>query len=179
MLKRIESILAKINTPLADMAVKVSGLLFVVMVVVVLIQVLCRYILNMPLSWTDEISRYLMIYMTYLCLPVIYLQDGNIAMTFLLEKIQGTRFVHLILAVTHVMALALFVIWIWFGWVFFQTGSVMADSLPIPMYVIYIIPPVMLAVTCLSALQKLIYELHVFLHYHDENGATVCLKTGS
>lgn len=135
------------------------------MTMVVLAQVVFRYIFNAPLSWTDEMSRFLMIYMTYLCLPTIYLKNQNIAMTFVTDKIKGSRLYELMMAMTHAIALTLFSIWIYFGWIFYHSGSVSADSLPIPMYAIYIIPPIMLTISCLFAFQKFYISVNRFIFF--------------
>ena len=161
----IENLLNKINSPIAKITENISGFLLLIMTLIVLFQVAFRYILNIPLSWSDEASRFLMIYMTYLCLPIIYLEDKNIAMTFVTDKLKDKRIYEVFMIVTHVVSLMLFAVWIRFGWIFYQTGSVMADSLPISMYVIYIIPPVMLTVCCSFALQKLFGSIHRFIHF--------------
>jgi TRAP-type C4-dicarboxylate transport system permease small subunit len=176
MLKGTEKAFNKVNAPIANFSAKFSGILLLIMTVLVLLQVGCRYILNTPLSWTDETSRFLMIYMTYLCLPIVYLRDQNIAMTFVTDKLKNMRIYHLFMMLAHISALALFAIWIYFGWAFFKTGSVMADSLPIPMYTIYIIPPVMLALSCLTAIEKLIGSLHNFIHFAAEPKVVGALK---
>ncbi|MBM7037056.1 TRAP transporter small permease [Vibrio ulleungensis] len=160
MFKQLESALNIINKPIAAVTSQLAGLLLFAMTVIVLIQIAFRYVLNMPLSWTDESSRFLMIYMTYLCLPIIYLDDRNIAMTFITDKLQGTRLYELLMLFAHLTALILFGFWIYFGLAFLKSGSVMADSLPIPMYVVYAVPPVMLAVSCSFALQKLFGSIH-------------------
>ncbi len=167
MFKSIENALNKINAPIANFTAQLSGILLLVMTAIVLLQVGCRYILNIPLSWTDESSRFLMIYMTYLCLPIVYLRDQNIAMTFITDKFKDMRVYHIFMIVAHVAALILFTIWIYYGYIFFTTGGVMADSVPIPMYTIYIIPPVMLALSCLTAFEKLAASIHNFIHFSD------------
>jgi TRAP-type C4-dicarboxylate transport system permease small subunit len=169
MLKAIERAMNKINAPIAKVGAQISGMLLLIMTVIVLLQVGCRYILNIPLSWTDETSRFLMIYMTYLCLPIVYLNDQNIAMTFITDKFKGKRIYNLFMIIAHVASLILFTIWIYYGWTFFKTGSVMADSVPIPMYVIYIIPPVMMSISCLFAIQKLIGSVDAFINFKAEN----------
>jgi TRAP-type C4-dicarboxylate transport system permease small subunit len=168
MFKGIENALNKVNAPIANFAAQFSGILLLVMTAIVLLQVGCRYILNIPLSWTDESSRFLMIYMTYLCLPIVYLRDQNIAMTFLTDKLKHLRVYHVFMMIAHIAAIILFLIWIYYGWSFYKTGGVMADSLPIPMYTIYIIPPVMLALSTLTALEKFAASLHNFIHFADE-----------
>ncbi|WP_319496451.1 TRAP transporter small permease [uncultured Cohaesibacter sp.] len=165
MLATLEKGLNTINSPLSRFGSWVGGLMLIIMTIIVLLQVLFRYILNMPLSWTDEASRFLMIYMTYLCLPLIYLQDKNIAMTFLLDALHGTRIRHLLMVVIHILAILTFLVWIKFGYDFFLRGNSHADSLPIKMNVIYIAPPLLMAITLLSAVQKIISELRQFFHY--------------
>ncbi|KGQ33097.1 C4-dicarboxylate ABC transporter permease [Gallibacterium anatis] len=165
-LKHIWEFLNKINAPISRFGEKIAGILLCIMTIIVLLQVLFRYLLNSPLNWTDELSCFLMIYMTYLCMPLIYLQDKNISMSFLLEKINGTRISHIILLLIHITALCLFIIWIYFGYLFFLKGDVMANSLPIKMYYIYIAPPILFAITILSVFQKIIYELDQFIHFN-------------
>ncbi|MGF1743507.1 TRAP transporter small permease [Vibrio minamisatsumaniensis] len=161
MLRAIEKALNTVTTPLSRVLRHVAGILLLVMTVIVVAQVLFRYILNIPLSWTDESSRFLMIYMTYLCLPFVYLTDKNIAMTFVTEILEKKmpRLFSFLGLLAHISAILVFAVWIKFGWNFFQTGAVMADSLPIPMFYVYIIPPVMMGVTILYALQKCVASL--------------------
>ncbi|WP_413701886.1 TRAP transporter small permease [Psychromonas sp. KJ10-10] len=169
MLKGIERALNKVNAPIAKMGAEISGALLLIMVAIVLLQVGFRYILNIPLSWTDEASRFMMIYMTYLCLPIVYLNDQNIAMTFVTDKFKGMRIYNLFMIIAHIASLVLFTIWIYYGWIFYSTGTVMADSVPIPMYVIYVIPPVMMTICCFSALQKLVSSIDSFIHFQKED----------
>ncbi|WP_228777426.1 TRAP transporter small permease [Lonepinella koalarum] len=168
-LKNIENILAKVNEPIANTGKRIAGLLLIMMTSIVLLQVFYRYLLGSPLTWTDELSSYLMIYMTYLCLPLIYLTDQNIAMTFLVEKIKGKRISHLVMFFVHIFALLTIAVWIYFGWAFFLKGNVMANSLPFKMYYIYLVPPLLFCITLLQVMQKIISELNNFINYQKIN----------
>lgn len=165
MLNTCERALNKINSPIAKFTANIAGNILVLMTFLVLLQVGFRYIFNMPLSWTDESSRFLMIFMTYLSLPIIYLNDKNIAMTFVTDKFLSKRIFYVFMTINHTISLMVFAIWIYYGFIFFGTGSVSADSLPIPMYVVYIVPPVMLSVCCLFALQKLFSSLDYLINF--------------
>ncbi|ANU38678.1 TRAP transporter small permease [Vibrio scophthalmi] len=184
MLRTIEKALNTITTPVAKVLRHVAGILLLVMTIMVVAQVLFRYVLNVPLSWTDEAARFLMIYMTYLCLPFVYLADKNIAMTFVTEILEQKvpRLFAFFSLIAHISAIIVFAVWIKFGWNFYNTGSVMADSLPISMYVIYVIPPVMMMVTSIYALQKGIQAIRGMLgDFTDvsQAHATVALYEGS
>jgi len=165
MLEKCASTLNKINSPIAKFTANIAGNILVLMTFLVLLQVGFRYVLNSPLSWTDESSRYLMIYMTYLSLPIIYLTDKNIAMTFVTDKFLSSRFFYLFMIFNHVISLIVFVIWIYYGFIFFETGNVSANSLPIPMYTVYIVPPIMMSVCCSFAIQKLLDSIDFFINF--------------
>lgn len=165
MFEACDRVLNKINAPIARFTANIAGNILVIMTFLVLLQVGFRYLFNSPLSWTDESSRYLMIFMTYLSLPILYLNDKNIAMTFITDKFLNSRFFYLFMIFNHSISLIVFSIWIYYGFIFFETGSVSASSLPIPMYVVYIIPPVMMLVCCLFAFQKLLASIDFFINF--------------
>ncbi|MFC0180897.1 TRAP transporter small permease [Thorsellia kenyensis] len=176
MLLKTANILGKINHPVAKFFAQLSGVLLLAMTVIVICQIGFRYILNMPLDWTDEVSRFLMIYMTYLCLPMVYLANQNIAMTLFTDLIKGTRLHVLLMFLTHIIAIITFSVWIYFGYQHFLKGNVTADSLPIKMFWLYGIAPIFFGLTCFAALEKLLICLHLLFsdkqtiqkHYESE-----------
>ncbi|MCG1008837.1 TRAP transporter small permease [Salinicoccus sp. ID82-1] len=62
--------------------------LFVIMVSLVFLQVLTRFVINYPISWTEEISRYLMIYIVFLGSALLVRRSAHIAVDFLLEIVK-------------------------------------------------------------------------------------------
>jgi TRAP-type transport system small permease protein len=52
----------------------------------VLLAVFCRYVLGNGLSWSEETSRYLMIWMGFLGTGVALREGSHVAMTFFLDK---------------------------------------------------------------------------------------------
>lgn len=41
-----------------------------VMIVITLAQVICRYVLQAPLTWSEELARYMFVYIVYLAAPI-------------------------------------------------------------------------------------------------------------
>jgi TRAP-type C4-dicarboxylate transport system permease small subunit len=41
-----------------------------VMIVITLAQVVCRYVLQAPLTWSEELARYMFVYIVYLAAPI-------------------------------------------------------------------------------------------------------------
>ncbi len=55
-------------------------ILFLISVILVICQVFWRYVLRDPITWTNQISRALFCWMTYLGIPVLF--NRNILMSF-------------------------------------------------------------------------------------------------
>lgn len=60
--------------------VSMAGMTFVV-----LLGVLFRYVLRMPLSWTEELSRYLMIWAASLAVSLGIKENGHVGLTLLVD----------------------------------------------------------------------------------------------
>jgi len=77
---------------ISDYTNKISVILVVfftlAMTIIVLVQVYFRFILNNALSWPEEISRYLMIWMTFLGSGIACKSGEHIGVSFIRNKIQ-------------------------------------------------------------------------------------------
>lgn len=59
------------------------------LIVVVGANVVCRYVLGIPLSWAEEAARYMMIYMAYLAAPLALRAGGHIRITVITDRLRG------------------------------------------------------------------------------------------
>ncbi len=116
--------------------------LFAAILVVMIFQVVCRYALNAPLTWTEELARYLFIWACYLGAPVATRRGNHVTIVFVLERLpRGLQsFVGLgIQAISLVFFLEL----AFLGAVLAaRSHTVEAITLPIPWSLIYAIVPV-------------------------------------
>ena len=55
-----------------------------IMTLSILVQVFCRYVLNDSLPWSEELARYLMVWMTFLTLPVVSRMKQHAALDIIL-----------------------------------------------------------------------------------------------
>lgn len=62
-------------------------LLLSFMVLFIFSQVVARFILNMPLSWTEEISRHIMIWMAFIATSVAYRHGAHLSIDLLATSI--------------------------------------------------------------------------------------------
>lgn len=80
-------ILGKLSTTLDKIARIFTQLSVFVMVVVVLLAVFMRYIMRNPLIWGDELSRYCLVYMTFVGASVALKDRAIAAMELIVEKL--------------------------------------------------------------------------------------------
>ena len=63
------------------------------MTLVILYQVFMRYVLNDPPTWSEEVSRFMMVWMTFLVAPIAYRHGMNVAIEtlsrFLVGRVQA------------------------------------------------------------------------------------------
>ncbi|MBB4121967.1 TRAP transporter small permease [Martelella radicis] len=73
------SVFSRINGPVLALGRWTGALLMGLMVVVILVQVFFRYVLNDALAWTEELARFLMLWMVSLMAPTAFRHGGFIS----------------------------------------------------------------------------------------------------
>ncbi len=61
------------------------------MTAVLMLQVLARYVLQVSIPWTEEVSRYLLVLMTFVGAALALRDRQHIAITFLLDRLTGSQ----------------------------------------------------------------------------------------
>jgi TRAP-type C4-dicarboxylate transport system permease small subunit len=69
---------------LRKLLIVISGL----MTLTIILQVLCRYVLKSPLIWTEEVSRYLMLWMAFIGASCVIKKWDNIYVDFFINKVK-------------------------------------------------------------------------------------------
>ena len=65
---------------------RVTLLLVTILLVVVGAQIFARYVLNHSLYWSEELARYLFIYLVFLGAAIVLRREGHIQVSFFVEK---------------------------------------------------------------------------------------------
>ncbi len=65
----------------------IVSVMLALLAVLVVLQVTTRFVINVPLAWTEEIARYLMIYIVFLGSGLATRHNQHIAIDFLVEVI--------------------------------------------------------------------------------------------
>ena len=102
--------LEKISRYLAILCEWCIGILMIIMTIVVMTGVFYRYVLGSGLPWTEELARYVMIWMSFLAASVLIREDGHIGITVLRDHLSG-RWKALLHILSDMAIMAFLLLW--------------------------------------------------------------------
>lgn len=121
------------------------------MTATVIVQVFSRYVLNHSLFWSEELARYLLVWLTFIGATVAYHRNMHPGVDFLFKRLDRktrdrTR------QLVHLVSLILFIIMIWYGWSFaYFIRAQTTPAMSLPKWLVFSIIP----------LSGLLFSLHV------------------
>jgi TRAP-type C4-dicarboxylate transport system permease small subunit len=129
------------------------------MTVIVAVQVFCRYVLNNSLFWSEELARYLLVWLTFLGASVAYRRNVHPGIDIIYARLPGTIQKTAAIAV-HCTSIALFGVMIFFGIKFsYFVRLQISPALYLPKWIIFSIIPVSGLILLLHSLTFLLEEL--------------------
>lgn len=134
--------LAGLTASLDRIACGVCVALFAAILVTMVLQVAFRYVLATPLTWTEELARYLYIWACWLGAPVAMRRGNHIVIAFVQDRLPG-RLARVVGLVTQAAALVFLVQLLIQGTILtVKSHSVDAITVPIPWSAIYMAAPI-------------------------------------
>lgn len=139
----------------------ICGLLMAGMLIIIFSQVVARYIFGYSLTWSEEIGRYIFVWITFLGMTVAFRAGSHVALDFLCKSLSGLPR-KMLETVNGLLILLLAAAIVYSGWNLFLLGMRQkSPALKIPMQWVYIVVPV-------SGVILLIFALRVFwLRYRE------------
>lgn len=129
------------------------------MTLVVVSQVFCRYILNSSLFWSEELARYLLVWLTFLGTTVAYWRGLHPGVDLIYSRL-GSKARLLNRLAIHLLCLFFFAIIIRYGVEFaYFVRMQTTPALALPKWIIFSIIPVSGALLSLHGIGMLLYEL--------------------
>ncbi len=126
-----------------------------VMALVVFLQVIFRYVLNLPLFWTEEFARYCLVWASLLGAAVAMKRGQHLAVTFCMDRLPpGARQVFSVVARLSVI-LILAVILLGGTQLVLVTRTQISPALRVPMSLPYLAVPVGAAIMLFHAVVSL------------------------
>jgi len=146
---------------LSDWLDKACGAVIVVMlaamVVITGVQIVCRTWFT-ALSWSDEVTRYLLIWSTFLGATCVYRHGGNISITFVQEALPA-KAAKVLKVLVHVVCMALFAVLLYYGCMYCMKLNKTATALPIKMKYIFTCIPISMGISIFHAMKLTVDEI--------------------
>jgi TRAP-type C4-dicarboxylate transport system permease small subunit len=136
-----------------------ASIILMAMAVVGLLNVVCRFVLNIPAPWADEFLRYSSVWMVFILCPVLVIQKGHLMVDmttmFFPKKLWNPLF-----ALGNLMCLAFVIVLLpsSIRMVLMGTEQV-STAMGIPMSLVYSCVPASLILMALGFLRVAVYEL--------------------
>ena len=141
---------------------KICGVLIAVMLGLMVIftsaQVVCRTWFT-ALSWSEEATRYLLIWSTFIGAACVYRHSGNIAITVIQNLFPESmqRFIRILI---HVICLILFCVLCYYGFLYCGRQVRTAAAIPIKMKYIYMCLPLSMIILVIHSSAMILEEIN-------------------
>lgn len=158
-LKRVIDTLVRINSGLLFVCKYLIILIVAVIASILIAAVVFRYGLNSALSWAEESSKYLMVWLTFLGTPIALRNFGHINIDLLLKVLPPRLQQFFYLLVSLIICFTMAIIFLK-GMSFAEMGArQVASSFNISMWYMYIAVPIGAALTILVAIEQALLSL--------------------
>jgi TRAP-type C4-dicarboxylate transport system permease small subunit len=133
---------ARLNTCLNRWVEYLLAALGIGMAIIVSAQVVSRYLLNHSLFWSEELARYILVWLTFLGASVAYYRKAHPGINLLSSRV-GPHLRKINTIIVHVISLVLFMVMIYQGIAFsvFVRAQI-SPALSLPMWMIFAIIPI-------------------------------------
>ena len=152
----LKKILDGISNALDVACGAISVLMIAAMVILTAAQIICRTWFT-ALSWSDEVTRYLLVWSTFLGATCVYRHSGNISITFIQEAFPA-KISKVLRVAVHAVCFVLFAVLLYYGWKYVGSLNRTATSIPLKMSQIYLCMPISMLILMIHALVMTIGE---------------------
>ncbi len=124
-----------------------------VLAVILISAVFYRYALNNAIAWSEEGSKYLMVWLTFLGAPIALRHAAHINIDLLIKLFppRGRQAFYLLINLIIIVTMGIL---LWKGWEFAELGArQVASSFNVSMVWMYVAVPIGSALTCLVAIE--------------------------
>lgn len=159
-LHKMTAMLHRVNGWVEKFAVNLAWVMLFLITILNIVQVYYRYVLNNALSWTEEASLWMMVWITFVILPVAYHKSLNISMMFFRDMLKRNRVEYLIRCFFHVVVIVIAIVCMDQAWMMYKGGHRLEmPALEISKAWVYVIMPPAWFLLILTAFEKLLVDV--------------------
>ena len=131
---------------------------FVAMTVVALLGVFFRYVVSSPFMWTEELARYLMVWMGFVAISIALRQDRHIKVEFLVSRLPAGAGRAVLYLVDLLVGLFMGFL-VWQGWLMTQNTIMTASTFHLSMFWILMAVPMGAGLSLFQLLVSLLVKI--------------------
>jgi len=159
LLQNVKIILGKINGLVEKVAITSAWIMLLAITLLNIAQVFYRYVLNNALSWSEEASLWMMVWITFIILPIAYRKGLNISMMFFRDRLDRNRFEFSIRCLFHLIVILIAVVCFDQAWEMYRGGSrIELPALEISKAWVYAIMPPAWLLLILAAVEGILKD---------------------
>lgn len=154
------SLLNRLNRQTTRWAGYAATLLLASMLAVIIIHVVYRYLLGSSFSWTEELSRYMMVWMAFLYFPAAHKKGLNVSLDVCTDFFKGSTLWKILQVVIEVSILAMLMWCVYLSFERIDRGTtIYSMAIGIPMSWVYSVLPISFTLTAFCALERLMHAI--------------------
>lgn len=130
-------------------------LFLITMSIFIFIQVISRYVFGNAFTWTEELSRYMFIWLIYLAIGIGFRENRHISIDVVVDALPE-KMRKIVKQVNYIFLFALSCFFVWEGYVLvvqMQMFGQVSANMQIPMWLVYLSLPVGFVFTAVRLLQ--------------------------
>ena len=154
---KVKACLDKISNVLDKICGVMIVLMIGAMVIITGAQIICRTWFT-ALSWSDEVTRDLLIWSTFFGATCVYRHGGNISITFV-QNAFPEKVSKLLRILVHAICLVLFAVLLYYGCMYTGKLTKTATALPIKMKYVFVCIPISMAILMYHAFVMMLDEI--------------------
>jgi TRAP-type C4-dicarboxylate transport system permease small subunit len=155
---RAVAILKKISDGIDSLITRAVFISVVLMIISITLQIVFRVFFE-ALTWTEEVSRYLLVWSTFLGATLAYKRSMHISVTFIVNLFRN-KIRKLIVVLSIISSMVFFITIIVFGFKYMvMQASQVSAALRIPMRWVYTVIPVSFTVMTIHSVTAIFQEL--------------------
>ena len=152
--------MAKLRNIIQRISYAVAAFCMVAVILLIFINVLCRYVFSFSISWSEEMTRYMFIGTLFFTLNIMVSQNAALRVDILDNFIHNQRSKHILNLITYVLTVVALLVFTLSGVMLVQAGlTSVSPSMHIPMWIIYAMMPLGYFLALIEVLRKIAAEI--------------------
>ena len=129
------------------------------LIILIFINVLCRYVFQFSISWSEEMTRYMFIGTLFFTLNIMVSQNAALRVDLLDNLIHSQKSQHILNLIIYLLTIVALLVFTASGIMLVQAGfTSVSPSMHIPMWIIYAMMPLGYFLAQIEVLRKSVAE---------------------